>query len=248
MKYLINIFLVVFLLLPISVSEGAEVSVRPTAQLPQVVVRENFIQQATNCIKNAMAEAGETRRYTVEPMIVPAGLRLPEGQITYGGSIPNGIRFAKGTQINLDVMVDGKKYTTVKCSMRIRIYDNMVVAVKQLRQDQVLTAADVRLEEREDKGANFVYYTDVNDVIGKVPIKGIGQGQVINNHIIQYPICLRRGDRVSINANINGIVVSTDGIAMENGRKERYISVKNLNSGRVIKAKVIDDKNVEVAA
>lgn len=112
----------------------------------------------------------------------------------------------------------------------------------------MLTAADVRLEEREDKGANFVYYTDVNDVIGKVPIKGIGQGQVINNHIIQYPICLRRGDRVSINANINGIVVSTEGIAMENGRKERYISVKNLNSGRVIKAKVIDDKNVEVAA
>ncbi len=248
MKTLVKLLLVIVVLFPVSVSKGAGVSVQPTAQLPQVVVRENFIQQAIICIDAAMAEGGEERRHTIEPIIVPAGLRLPEGKITYSGSIPNGIRFAKGTQVNLDVLLNGRKYTTVKCSMRIRVYDNMVVAAKQLRQDQVLTASDVKIEEREDTGANWKYYTDVNEVIGKVPIKGIGQGQIINNHVIQFPVCIMRGDKVNIHANVNGIVVSAEGVAMENGRKDRYISVKNVLSGKVIRAKVIDENNVEVAA
>lgn len=248
MKRLVNLLIMVLVLLPLAVSEGAAVAVQPTAQLPQVVVRENFIQQATNAIEESLAESGETRRHTIEPVIVPAGLRLPLGEITYSASIPAGIRFAKGTQVNLDVLLDGKKYSTVRCSMRVRVYDNMVTATKQLRQEQVITASDVRLEEREDVGANWKYFTDVNQVIGMVPTKGIGQGQILNNHIIQHPICITHGTKVMINANVNGIRVSTEGIAMENGRKDRFISVKNVASGKVIRAKVIDENNVEVAA
>ena len=56
------------------------------------------------------------------------------------------------------------------------------------------------------------------------------------------------GTKVMINANVNGILVSTEGIAMENGRKDRYISVKNAVSGKILRAKVIDENNVEVAA
>ena len=248
MRRLIEVLIAVFLMLPWAVSEGAAVTVQPTEQLPQVVVRENFIQQATKCIEDALAEAGETRRHTIDPVIVPAGLRLPEGNISYASNIPAGIRFAKGTQVNLDVLVNGKKYTTVRCSMRIRVYDQMVTAAKQLRQEQVITASDVKLEEREDTGANWRYFTDVNEVIGKVPTKSIGQGHILNSSIIQYPICIRHGTKVMINANVNGILVSTEGIAMENGRKDRYIAVKNAVSGKILRAKVIDENNVEVAA
>ncbi|MCR5176210.1 MAG: flagellar basal body P-ring formation chaperone FlgA [Anaerovibrio sp.] len=245
---LIRILLTLLFFMPLSMSEGAPVVVQPTEQLPQVVLRENFIQQAEKCIKEALLEAGETRRYTIESVIVPAGLRLPLGEITYAGSIPNGIRFARGTQVNLDVLVNGKKYSTVRCSMRIRVYDNMVVATRQLRQEQVITAADVRLEEREDTGANWKYFTDVNQVVGLVPVKGIGQGKILNSNIIQYPICILHGTKVNIKAEVNGIMVTAEGVAMENGRKNRYINVKNTTSGRILRAKVIDENNVEVAA
>ena len=36
----------------------AAVTVKPTPQLPQVIVRENFIQQAVKCIDEIMADNG----------------------------------------------------------------------------------------------------------------------------------------------------------------------------------------------
>ena len=61
----------------------AAVEVKPTPQLPQAVVRENFIQQATKAIQETMAERGDNRRYTIQAVNVPAGLRMPWGKVTY---------------------------------------------------------------------------------------------------------------------------------------------------------------------
>ena len=42
----------------------AAIQIEPTPQLPQVILRENLIQQATNCIAQEMAAAGGDKRYT----------------------------------------------------------------------------------------------------------------------------------------------------------------------------------------
>ena len=83
------------------------IQIEPTPQLPQVILRENLIQQATNCIAQEMAARGGNKRYTVEAVRAPAGLRLPWGHITYSCSLPNGIRKSLLTAVNLEVLVDG---------------------------------------------------------------------------------------------------------------------------------------------
>ena len=100
----------------------AAVTVTPTPQLPQVIVRENFIQQAVKCIDETLAASGETKRYTVVPVNVPAGLRLPWGEITYRTYAPNGIRKSLNSAISVEVLVNGEHYATMKCIMKVRFF------------------------------------------------------------------------------------------------------------------------------
>ena len=95
-----------------SSSEAAELVIRPTEQLPQVVVRENFIQLATTKLESVLRENGEVRRHKIEAVNVPAGARLPAGRIDYETFIPNGIRYGNRTQVWININVNGEKVVT----------------------------------------------------------------------------------------------------------------------------------------
>ena len=61
-----------------STSQAAGIVIQPTAQLPQVVVRENFIQLSTNKLKEVMAEKSNldgydtSGTYTINVMLTSA--------------------------------------------------------------------------------------------------------------------------------------------------------------------------------
>lgn len=229
-----------------STSQAAGIVIQPTAQLPQVVVRENFIQLSTNKLKEVMAENGEQRRYEIEAVNVPAGLRMPWGEITYKTFLPTGIRYGKNVQVAIDVYVAGKKYSQIRCTMRVHVFEKVVTAAHQLQREQALTAGDLRLEEREDNGSAMQRYTSFDQVVGKVVTRNVAEGTIIDGRVLGEPVLIKAYTKVYINADINGINVQTEGIAMENGRKNAVISVKNLNSNRIIRGKVIDENNVQV--
>ncbi|ORU00970.1 Flagellar basal-body P-ring formation protein FlgA [Anaerovibrio sp. JC8] len=212
-----------------------------------MILREHLIQQAVIGIEDYLQKGGELRRYTIEAINAPAGLRLPEGRVTYRATLPNGVRLSKGTQVNVDVLLDGSKYVTMRCMMRVRVFDQMVTASKQLIQGNVITAQDLRIDEREYKGENWKYFTDMSQVIGKVASRGISQGEIITSRNIQNPVIIHSGDLIDLSAVINGIRVTTQGRAMENGREGDYINVKNMTSGKVVRGKVIDKNNVEIS-
>lgn len=247
MNRLIGLLLAICVLLPWSASEGAAVAVTPTEQLPQVIFRDNLIQQATIGIENYLLEGGEGRRHTIEVLKVPVGLRLPPGTISYSTSLPNGVRFAKGTQVNVAVLLDGRRYATMQCLMKVHVFDMMVTANKQLIQGKEITADDLRIDEREYKGGNWNYFTDIKQVVGKVPRRGIGQGEIITSANIQNPIIIHSGALINLSGVVKGIRVTTQGKAMENGRVGDFITVMNVVSGKRVRAKVIDENNVEIS-
>ena len=227
------------------VAEGA-VTIKPTEQLPQVIVAENLIQQATRCIQEEMAAAGDTRRYTVEPVRVPPGLRLPWGNITYSCTLPNGIRKARMTAVNVDVLVNGVPYARMVCSMRVRVYEKIIVAASRIQKETPIKAEQLMLSEREDTGKAFERYTDVNALVGKVVSSNVAAGTVIHSGMIKEPIMITPFSKVNISTNVNGVEISIQGTALERGRRGDYIMVQNDSSRRSFKAKVIDENNVQV--
>ena len=224
----------------------AAVTVKPTEQLPQVIVAENFIQQANKCIREEMEAAGDTRRYTVEPVRVPPGLRLPWGNITYSCTLPNGIRKARLTAVNVDVLLNGVPYARMVCSMRVRIYEKIIVAASRIQKETPIKAEQLMLSEREDTGKAFERYTDANELVGKVVTANVAAGTVLHSGMIKEPIMINPFSKVNISTNVNGVEISIQGTALERGRRGDYIMVENDSSGRKLKAKVIDENNVQV--
>ena len=226
----------------------AAIKIEPTPQLPQVIVRENLIQQAKKCIDQEMAGMGSKGRYIVEAVNVPAGLRLPWGNITYSCSLPNGIRKSLLTAVNVDVLVNGAPYARMVCSMRVRIYQKVVVAATPIQREIPIRLENLVVAEREDKGKAYERYADPQDLVGKVLTSNAAAGTVLHSGMVKEQILIQPYSQVNICTNINGVEIKTAGTALERGRRGDYITVQNNSSKRKIRAKVIDENNVQVVA
>lgn len=226
----------------------AAIQIEPTPQLPQVILRENLIQQATNCIAQEMAATGGNKRYTVEAVRVPAGLRLPWGNITYSCTLPNGIRKSLLTAVNVDVLVDGAPYAHMVCSMRVHIYEKVVVSATPIQKETPIRLENLMVAEREDKGKAYERYTVPQDLVGKVITTNVPAGTVLHSGMVKEQILIQPYSQVNICTNVNGVEIKTDGTALERGRRGDYIMVQNTSSKRKVRAKVIDENNVQVAA
>ena len=88
----LRVFCLVALLLVALLPTAAQAQTA-NERFPQLVLRENFEQLATDRLEQALTEAKETRRHTIEAVRVPMDTRLPAGNITYEVLIPNGLRY-----------------------------------------------------------------------------------------------------------------------------------------------------------
>ena len=64
--------------------------------------------------------------------------------------------------------------------------------------------------------------------------------------MVQSPIVIESGVNVTIISSKNGIKISAAGIAMQRGRIGKIIRVRNAASKKVLRAKVIDARTVEI--
>lgn len=213
---------------------------------PQLIESQTFSSLVSDRIEQALSEAGETRRHTIDVVRVPRSLRVPEGNIGYDVSLPNGLRNGSMMAVNVAISLDGVPLRQVVCSARIHMYDSVVVAARGMAPEKVIQAADVRLEERELNGSRNKPFTSLDDVVGRVPNRLIREGTMLTGAMLRNPIIFDSGAQVFIMANINGISVRTEGIALQSGREGSVIRVRNAASGKVLRARVVNASTVEV--
>jgi|TARA_B100001964_G_scaffold46824_1_gene52340 flagella basal body P-ring formation protein FlgA len=68
----------------------------------------------------------------------------------------------------------------------------------------------------------------------------------LKKSLLKIPEDISRGDRVTILAENKTIRITVPGIAGENGRKGKTIKVKNIDSKKIIYARVLDSATVKV--
>jgi len=216
------------------------------ARFPQQIIADNFIQVAEAEVEKELSDQGETRHHTLEVTKVPKILRLPNGNITYDVTIPNGLRYSLVVPVYITVKVDDVPYQQVICYLRIHMYETVIVAARSLSPNQQLTDTDVRLEEREVGNAAARYLTRVDDVKGLVTNRLVREGTLFTKTMLQNPVILEAGANVDILADINGVKIKTPGITLQRGRVGQLIRVRNADSQKVLRARVLDQMTVEV--
>ena len=214
--------------------------------LSQKIIDKNLEQQAVNHLEKVLKEQGEKRRYVIESVRIPKQLRLPPGNITYETTIKNGLRYHNMIQVIVQIFVNGEAYTSANCTMRVRVYEHMVSAARDIMPEKLITASDLRNDEREVDSRALKYYTVPDQVIGKVSNRLIKVGTILNQNMLRGPIIMYAGDEITLISNYNGVQIKTPGIATQPGREGIIIKVKNASSGKVLKGRVLDAHNVEI--
>ncbi|MBP8925810.1 MAG: flagellar basal body P-ring formation protein FlgA [Pseudomonadales bacterium] len=122
--------------------------------------------------------------------------------------------------------------------VEIRIYRNVVVAARALQRGDSLGPDDLKIESRDVLAPGSPALTRLDDAIGKSLRRPLAENTVLTASVVEFPILVRRGDRISIRSHSGGISVRANAEALDNGRYGERIRVRNLQSAKVIEVTV----------
>lgn len=129
---------------------------------------------------------------------------------------------------------------------KISIYGYTLVTRRALNRGERLTAADVQSLEKDLSNLHYGYFTSAEEVLGQQTTRTLPAGQVLTPHLLKAPLLIRRGDRVTLMAEVAGIEVSMLGEAMNDGAQGQRLRVRALNSKRVVEGQVVSANVVKV--
>src|SRR5471030_1787627 len=128
-----------------------------------------------------------------------------------------------------------------------KLFRDVVVVTRPLKRTGIIGFEDVALRERDISLINQGYLTSLDQALGQKLTRPMVTDQVITLVHLEQAEVVRKGDQVVISASSGGLNVKMPGEALSNGGMSEQIRVKNLNSNRVIKARVTAPGQVEVA-
>lgn len=128
--------------------------------------------------------------------------------------------------------------------VRAKVMARVVVMAADVPAGRAIQDADLALEVREVSTAPDAV-SDTLAVVGLTSRRSLQMGQLVSSRVLLTPVLVQRGQPVTIDARNGDIAVSVAGEALDNGRLREVIRVRNVTSGKVIRARVVDVGKVE---
>ncbi len=150
-------------------------------------------------------------------------------------------------RVTVRVRCDGASPWTVFVPAQVRLYRSVLVATRPLKRESLVAPGDVVLAERDVGLLNQGYLTDPLQADNSKLTRALLPDQIVTPAHLQLAEVVRKGDQVVITAKNSKVNVRMPGEALSDGAPGQQIRVRNLNSQRVVKARVIEAGQVEVA-
>jgi len=131
--------------------------------------------------------------------------------------------------------------------LTVRVFQNLVVARRRIRQGQVLTKDDVRLQRCELKSLTTEALSDLGEVLGREARHDIQPFALITRRMLRAPRVVRRGAVVNLVAETPLMKITARGVAQQDGSVGQWIPVVNIDSRKVVYGRVRDGETVEVS-
>ena len=209
----------------------AEAAEAPNDAIKQAIV--NKLSQMNSDSQHMQLELGSIdSKLNLSKCHSPLDVHVPKSQ--------------HGPKILVTVSCQDSEQWRINVPVMISHQRKVLVVQQNLLPGSRLSTANVALEERNISAVNQSYIDDINQVSGMVLKRAVKAGTLINQTMLQYPTCVKRGDTVQAIAEKGNFKVQTTVIAQKNGRLNEEIPVKNISSQKVISARVIADGKVEI--
>ena len=152
--------------------------------------------------------------------------------------------FRGPTVVRLEILVDKVTEKTLTLTADTRFYREVLVTTRSIRRGSLLTDDMVELVERDVTKLRFGYFTKPSDLRGMQARRPVGFGDILNEEHAELIPLVKRGDGVIMTARSQNMLISAQGVALQNGGIGEQIRVKNTDSGKTILARVLEDGSV----
>jgi|LGVF01.2.fsa_nt_gb flagella basal body P-ring formation protein FlgA len=149
-------------------------------------------------------------------------------------------------KITVGVRCVGPKSWTLYVPVTIISNERVVVADRSMPRGTVLTKSDFILIERDIARLPNGYLTDPSQAIGKILKRPVRKGAVLRNSVVQAPIAIRSGSRVTMMVRTGTVEVRMRGKSLDNGVLGERIKVQTLSSGKMVEGTIISSDVVLV--
>lgn len=133
----------------------------------------------------------------------------------------------------------GTDGTRTQFTVRGSLSAEVVVAAANVPAGRPLAAAELTVDRRE-LGSIADPLGAIDDAVGQASLRPLRPGQVLQKRLLAAPVLVKRGDAVQIEARSGPVQVSASGEALEPGRQGDVVRVRNVNTGKVIRARVVE--------
>jgi flagella basal body P-ring formation protein FlgA len=149
-------------------------------------------------------------------------------------------------RVNVKVRCEGSSPWAVFVPAQVRLFRNVVIAVRPLKRDSVIGEEDVAMRERDVGQLAQGFLSSLDQAVGQKTVRPTVVDQVLSSVYLEQPQLIHKGDQVVIIARSGTLAVRMPGEALSDGGLNEQIRIRNLNSKRVIKANVTGPGQVEV--
>ena len=172
---------------------------------------------------------------------------LPSAREYMGGGISLGVDFRPSRGRNesiasgpfaseIIVRKSGGEIDRIYFDGRIRIPGRVLEAARPLERGRTLRPGDVRFKEVADIGRERVFTFE--ELAGRRILEDIPEGTRLSAEQFERPILVRRGMRVTVVWQRDGVSIEAEAVAIDEGREGDIVRLRNAFSGREFNARV----------
>ena len=219
----------------------ARIAVRRAAQ----IVNRDLLREA---VEKAILINFQNENVTAKivRLDLPADLRVPTGKTQVRASAANVVNFFAPFSVSLEIRVDEQIVKRISVTAQIEATAEVLVAARDLTSGDKISEADARREVRRLEKPLNNYLRDAKNLRGMVLLKNLFAGAEIGTDAVAAGYVVRAGDSVRIIGVSGKTQIIISGEARSSGRIGDRISVKNLQSGAILQAFVVDEGAVKI--
>lgn len=163
---------------------------------------------------------------------------------------PVTISFAEASKhygrITLEARCEAPTQWKLRLPGKISLPADVLVASHALARKQNLTAADWRWQTVDLGSLRGDIFRDPEQLKGQRLRQNIAEGKVLMAHQLEPRPLVESGQQVTIELQYKGLLIRTNGTALDTGTRGEIISVRNDRSGKVIEAEISAESKVKV--
>ncbi|GBC97445.1 hypothetical protein HRbin16_03268 [bacterium HR16] len=148
--------------------------------------------------------------------------------------------------VPVQIACEGTPPVAISVRLRVSQWREVLVARRAIRTGEAIDADAVEIQRIAIDTDSPDLLTDPAEVIGKIARRPFTAGQPLKRSAVDEPAIVRRGQNVKLLVRLDGAVVETGAVALQDGKAGARIRVQVADTRKTVLATVTDAETVTV--